>query len=52
MKTFCYSSFTYINLDLLLIIAIGYIDFIGEKYDERVIVMHLIEQSKRIQKSR
>ena len=36
------------NLDLLLTIAIGYIGFISEKFDERITVMQLIEQSKRI----
>lgn len=39
------------NLDLLLTIAVGYIGFISEKSDERVIVMQLIEQSKRIYKA-
>ena len=36
------------NLDLLLTIAVGYIGFISEKREKRVIVMQLIEQSKRI----
>ena len=36
------------NLDLMLTIAVGYIGFISEKADERVAVMQLIEQSKRI----
>ena len=36
------------NLDLLLTVAIGYIGFISEKADERIAVMQLVEQSKRI----
>ena len=36
------------NLDLLLTIAIGYIGFISEKYDERRMVMEIICVSKRI----
>ena len=36
------------NLDLLLTVAVGYIGFISEKADERIAVMQLIEQSKRI----
>ena len=35
-------------LDLLLTIAIGYIGLISEKYDERLIVMEIINISKRI----
>ena len=36
------------NLDLLLTIAIGYIGYISEKWDEKITVMQLIEHSKRI----
>ena len=36
------------NLDLILTIAVGYIGFISEKADERIAVMQLVEQSKRI----
>lgn len=36
------------NLDLMLTVAVGYIGFISEKRDERIAVMQLIEQSKRI----
>lgn len=36
------------NLDLLLTIAVGYIGFISEKSDERITVMQIIENSKRI----
>lgn len=36
------------NLDLLLTVAVGYIGFISEKADERIAVIQLIEQSKRI----
>ena len=36
------------NLDMLVTIAIGYIGLISEKSDERLIVMELIQVSKRI----
>lgn len=36
------------NLDMLLTISIGYMGFIGEKRDERISVMQLIDRSKRI----
>ena len=36
------------NFDLPLTVAVGYIGFISEKADERIAVMQLIEQSKRI----
>ena len=36
------------NLDLMLTVAVGYIGFISEKADERIAVMQLVEQSKRI----
>lgn len=36
------------NLDLILTIAVGYIGFISEKADERIAIMQLVEQSKRI----
>ena len=36
------------NLDLLLTIAIGYLGYISEKWDEQLAVMELIEESKRI----
>ena len=36
------------NLDLILTIVVGYIGFISEKADERIAVMQLVEQSKRI----
>ena len=36
------------NLDLMLTVAVGYVGFISEKKDERIAVMQLIEQSKRI----
>ena len=36
------------NLDILLTIAIGYICIMSEKSDERIMVMELIEYSKRI----
>lgn len=36
------------NLDLMLTVVVGYIGFISEKRDERIAVMQLIEQSKRI----
>jgi hypothetical protein len=39
------------NLDLLLMIAVGYIGFISEKADERVSTMQLIDISKRIYKA-
>ena len=36
------------NLDLMLTVAVGYVGFISEKKDERIAVMQLVEQSKRI----
>ena len=36
------------NLELLITIAVGYIGFVSEKYEERITVMQLIECSKRI----
>ena len=36
------------NLDLMLTVAVGYVRFISEKRDERIAVMQLVEQSKRI----
>lgn len=40
------------NLDVLLIIAIGYIGLAVEKSEEKTIVIQLIEQSKRIHKAK
>lgn len=39
------------NLELIITIAVGYIGFVSEKYEERVTVMQLIEASKRIYKA-
>ena len=36
------------NLDMMLTMAVGYIGYISEKCDERVMVMELIEHSNRI----
>lgn len=39
------------NLELLVTIAVGCIGFVSEKYEERITVMQLIEDSKRIYKA-
>ena len=39
------------NLEMLVTIAVGYIGFVSEKYEERITVMQLIEASKRIYKA-
>lgn len=38
------------NLDLMLTIALGYIGFISEKYEERAYVLQLVQISKRIKR--
>ena len=42
------NALEFLSLDLMLTIAVRYIGFISEKADERIAVMQLVEQSKRI----
>ena len=42
------NALEFLSLDLMLTVAVGYIGFISEKADERIAVMQLVEQSKRI----